>query len=426
MKKVLIISPHFPPVNAPDMHRVRLSLPYYRDFGWDPVVLACPPDPATTQALEPLLAETLPTDLAVHWVKPMRPLPGLRNLAWRSLRAFAQAGDALLRAERFDLVFFSTTQFTTMTLGPRWRQRFGVPFVCDLQDPWVNDYYDRHPEMPRPGGWKHHVSQAIARYFERRTLRDAAGLVSVSAAYPREISARYPGMPPLPQVVLPFGADERDWRVADLPSAAQSILPATDAFCLVSVGRGGADLQTALGALAEVVTQAALPPLERAASLHLIGTSYATAARARPQFNLAAYEGANITEHPARVGYFCALRCMRDADAVVVLGSRDPGYQPSKLHVVASSGRPVIAVVWPGSGLHQAAQPGLVDFTLCLTKDGRLAPAELAKGVQWLRASMTNRLPERPPPRAVPTPFHARTLTRRQTEFFAQVASTVS
>lgn len=34
MKRVLIISPHFPPINAPDMQRVRMSLPYYKDMGW--------------------------------------------------------------------------------------------------------------------------------------------------------------------------------------------------------------------------------------------------------------------------------------------------------------------------------------------------------------------------------------------------------
>jgi len=40
MKRVLIVSPNFPPINAPDMQRVRMSLPFYRDNGWEPVVLA--------------------------------------------------------------------------------------------------------------------------------------------------------------------------------------------------------------------------------------------------------------------------------------------------------------------------------------------------------------------------------------------------
>ena len=35
LRKVLIVSPHFPPVNAPDMQRTRLALPYLRACGWE-------------------------------------------------------------------------------------------------------------------------------------------------------------------------------------------------------------------------------------------------------------------------------------------------------------------------------------------------------------------------------------------------------
>ena len=40
MKRVLIVSPSFPPISAADLHRVRTSLPFYREFGWQPFVLA--------------------------------------------------------------------------------------------------------------------------------------------------------------------------------------------------------------------------------------------------------------------------------------------------------------------------------------------------------------------------------------------------
>ena len=39
MPRLLIISPHFPPINAPDMQRVRMSLPHFVDAGWEVVVL---------------------------------------------------------------------------------------------------------------------------------------------------------------------------------------------------------------------------------------------------------------------------------------------------------------------------------------------------------------------------------------------------
>ena len=36
MRRVLLVSPHFPPTNAPDHQRVRMSLPFYREHGWAP------------------------------------------------------------------------------------------------------------------------------------------------------------------------------------------------------------------------------------------------------------------------------------------------------------------------------------------------------------------------------------------------------
>ena len=39
MKNVLIISPRFPPLNAADHQRVRMALPYFREYDWEPTVL---------------------------------------------------------------------------------------------------------------------------------------------------------------------------------------------------------------------------------------------------------------------------------------------------------------------------------------------------------------------------------------------------
>ena len=61
MRRTLIVSPHFPPTNAPDMQRVRMSLPYYAQNGWDVVVLAvAAKDVAATQ--EPELIATVPAN----------------------------------------------------------------------------------------------------------------------------------------------------------------------------------------------------------------------------------------------------------------------------------------------------------------------------------------------------------------------------
>ncbi|NJK93046.1 MAG: glycosyltransferase family 4 protein [Blastochloris sp.] len=68
MKRVLIVSPHWPPVNAPDLQRVRMSLPYYSQHGYEVTVLTV--DARDVYAtLEPELVATVPVDASVEKVR---------------------------------------------------------------------------------------------------------------------------------------------------------------------------------------------------------------------------------------------------------------------------------------------------------------------------------------------------------------------
>jgi hypothetical protein len=104
--RVLIVSPHFPPLNAPDMQRVRMSLPYFSEFGWQPHVLAV--KPTTEQPLEALLSLTVPADVPVERVRSIptaitRPL-GIGNIALRALPFLYSAGARMITRDGIDLV----------------------------------------------------------------------------------------------------------------------------------------------------------------------------------------------------------------------------------------------------------------------------------------------------------------------------------
>ena len=109
LKKLLVISPHFPPINAADMHRVRQSLGYYKEFGWEPTVITV--DPKYVEAKpDPLLEKTLPEGLLIISVKAFSTKytrkVGLGSLALRSLYFYWRTVNKLLKEEHFDLVFF--------------------------------------------------------------------------------------------------------------------------------------------------------------------------------------------------------------------------------------------------------------------------------------------------------------------------------
>jgi hypothetical protein len=353
MKRVLIVSPHFPPVSAADMHRVRMLLPFFEANGWQPEVLAVDPDDIA-QPLDPLLEAGLPPGLKVHRVGiPSRGwsrLPGLGTLGLRCLPALARAGDALLARGDFDLVYFSTTAFEVHVLGPRWRRRHGVPFAMDYQDAWVSDYYRDNPAAPVPGGrWKYRLASALHRQMEPRVLRDCAGITSVSPAYPRQLAQRYPeAMAAMPTLVQGFPGAARDFDRLPHPTAGEAPFdPADGAVHWVYVGRGGADMQHALRAFFRALREGADPALLRVLRLHFIGTSYAAAGTgARTVAPIAAEFGLDdiVRESPDRISYTLTLWCLRNAHALIVPGSDDPAYTASKIYPYLLARRPMLAV----------------------------------------------------------------------------------
>ena len=107
MKRVLIVSPSFPPTSSPDLHRVRTSLPHYRDFGWQPYVLAVEPE-AHGGLLEPELLATVPRDVPIVrcGAVPVRltRAVGITAVGLRALGHLHAAGARLIRQHAIDLV----------------------------------------------------------------------------------------------------------------------------------------------------------------------------------------------------------------------------------------------------------------------------------------------------------------------------------
>jgi hypothetical protein len=379
MKRVLIVSPHFPPVNAPDMQRVRMSLPHFVEAGWEVVVLTVD-DREPIAPLEPGLLETIPAAVRVvrvkcfsrRWTRRL----GVNNLGLRVWPLLAAAGSRLLAENRFDVVYFSTTQFSVVPLGRLWRWKHGVPYVIDLQDPWLSDYY-RQPGAPRPpGGWKYRFARAQARLLEGWTLRKVAHLISVSGNYVTTLKQRYQWFQSTPCSVLTFGAPDRDFVLARLKAEQQPpLLPNTSNFKIAYAGRLGSDMLPALDLL--FAGLAAHRDAPRSFEIFFYGTSYAPADQAAPTTAaLAAKHGIAhlVHESPARTGYLDSLRLLLESDLTLLLGSDDDAYSPSKIYPTLLAGKPTIAVAPADSVLeqkiHELGGAGLATFSARAPGDG--------------------------------------------------------
>ena len=389
-RRVLIISPHFPPVNAADMQRVRMLIPFFLENGWQAEVLAVEPEQVASP-LDPWLVDGLSAEVSVHRVKALglrwSKIPGLGTLGLRAHRALGAAGDELLAGGSFNLVYFSTTVFDILRLGPRWKQKFGVPFVLDYQDPWVNDYYRTHPDVVPPGGHlKYAVINAIHRWMEPRVLRHCLAMTSVSPAYPEQLKARYPWFQTVPHLVQPFPGAQRDFDRVIASRIPNRFFDKDDGnIHWVYVGVIIVGMHSVLRAFFKAIS-VAMPHAELSRlRMYFIGTSYAPrGAAAKQVLPLAAAYGLSnqVVEHCERIPYVDALRCLTDADVLLAIGSDDPTYTASKIYPYLLARKPLLAVYHKESSIISLIQA--VGGAICLPMSAPIDEDDLAAEITQL------------------------------------------
>ncbi len=353
LRSVLIVSPHFPPINAPDHQRVRMALPYFREFGWEPVVLAVAAEFSESSRDETLMA-TLPEDVEIHRVRAlpsqMTRTVGLGSLALRSLPYLRTKGKEILAGRKFDLVFFSTTLFPVMSLGPVWRKRFGVPYVLDFQDPWLTDYYDNNDSLPPGGRIKYGFSKMLGKALEPRVVRQAAHIVVVSPAYPELFRERYPDLNGKGFTVLPFAASERDFEIAATTRAKHGVFEPGDGLIhWVYAGVVGSMMEKSIRGFFSAL-KSKLAHDERLAHrlrIHFAGTDYAVGSQRKTVEPLAAEYGLGAIVHETtdRLPFLTTLKLLSDADALLVFGSDDPAYTASKIFPYVLARKPLLVIV---------------------------------------------------------------------------------
>ncbi|MGM9477272.1 glycosyltransferase [Pedobacter sp. GSP4] len=340
MKKVLIISPYFPPANTADSQRVRMSLPYFEKFGWEAEVVAVGEE-YIDAVKDPLLLQSIPASTKIHRIqafsKKLTSKFGLGSVALRSLWYYRKKVNQLLKTAHFDLIYFSTTQFPVCILGAYWKRKFNIPYVIDMQDPWHTDYYQDKPKSQRPK--KYWFSYRLNKHLEPIALKSADGLISVSKAYIDTLHQRYPQLIDKPHQVITFGAFELDFAIAQKTYAeSKLVFPQTEnKLNLVYIGRGGEDMRSSLQLLFGALKQGigSLPQLFENIKLYFIGTSYAPAGQGTPtiapvaeEFGISAY----VTEYTDRIGFYESINNLQHADGLIIIGSDQAAYTASKAY----------------------------------------------------------------------------------------------
>jgi glycosyltransferase involved in cell wall biosynthesis len=359
VRRVLMVSPHFPPDSSAASHRVRLLAPHLEAAGWLPTVVTLEPS-AFEGRLDPGLEALVPRSVRVvrapAWRAATTRRVGLGDLGLRAYSGLRHTCRALLSRERFDALFITVYPVYPALLGAELKRTFQVPFVLDYQDPWVGAW--GQSVGTGPGGtpdWKSRASRLLGTWLEPRAVNAADGLVAVSQGTIDGIVQRIPAAAGLPQVVIPLGFEPDDFTVLSGTSDASRHFDAADG--LVHVCYVGTLLPTGIGTLRlllrALARARAADPLASRLRLHFFGTSNQSDSRVSRVLPIAAECGVAdaVTEMPGRLDYLDALSVLKGASSILLLGSSERHYTASKLFPALLAKRPILAIFHEASSV---------------------------------------------------------------------------
>src|SRR5581483_7275952 len=191
------------------------------------------------------------------------------------------------------------------------------------------------------------------------SFRRAAGVISVSPQYLHDFQGRYSWFGRIPSIVLGFGASREDRELASrLPAPAYRFSRQKGELHFLYTGASGPIMPHALTVLFDGLRLYRQQRPDRAARLrfHFLGTSYVAPGRGKNSvLPLAEKYGVadHVAEIPHRLGHFESLRLQIEADVLLLPGSSDLAYSPSKVYPYYLTGRPILGLVFRESVMEQ-------------------------------------------------------------------------
>ena len=358
-RRVLMVSPHFPPDSSAASHRVRLLAPHLEESGWLPTVVTLERS-AYEGRLDPDLEALVPSSLRIvrapAWRAATTRRLGVGDLGLRGFSGLRQACRALLARERFDALFITVYPVYPALFGAGLKAEFDLPFVLDYQDPWVGAW--GLSVGGGPGGapdWKSRASRRLGTWLEPMAVNAADAIVAVSRGTIDGIVDRIPAAARVPHGVIPLGFDPDDFAALRArPPRTAHVDPADGLVHLCYVGTllptGVDTLRLLLRALDRARRD---DPAAARVRLHFFGTSNQSESDAYRVLPIAAECGVAdaVTEAPSRLDYLDSLSALTHASGILLLGSSERHYTASKLYPALLAQRPILALFHEASSV---------------------------------------------------------------------------
>jgi len=343
-KRVWIVAAHFPPSNLASVHRARLFANYLSDQQWSATVLTAHPsfyeetlDANLEQLVHPSVNVVRTRAIPAEWSRFF----GIGDLGLRVLPFFMEALDVAVKAGEVDLLHLTIPSNYQALLG-RWIwERYRIPYIVDYIDPWISERADIY-DFPS----KEWFSNKIAALLEPVATARASGLMGITTSYYSSVIRRNPGMGRVPHCALQYGISWNDFDAATkIPP--KHLSPGGSHRQLVYAGamlpRADVPMRALLRGIAEVNrTSCRAKPIR----LVCLGTGFADKGVGKVSRIAQSIGAADcVREFPERHSYLEVLATLMASDGVVIVGSTEPHYSPSKLFQAVLARRPLLALL---------------------------------------------------------------------------------
>lgn len=330
MRRVLVLTYHFPPEGGPAVQRVLKFVKYLPFFGYEPIVLT---------ALHPIgvkdqdLFNEIPSSLRVYrvmdfgaWVpyelrkRLFHNLLPDRHITWKRF-AFSKAIQ-IIQKEKIDLLFSSSPPHSVQVIAKEIAMQTGLPWVADLRDEWT-----RHPNFQ--------AKSERAIFLERETLSFSKTITVVTQAAQQNFKEIVQER--VPVYFLPNGYDPEDF--VGIQSTQKSHQNSRLNFVYCGRFTKTSSPHAFFLVLREMVKED--PSWKAHLRIQVIGgTNNQNAMSSFPELN-------SIMEWIPYQPHRKALAFMRSADVLLLFSTGGPGSEilTGKVYEYMATGKPILCVV---------------------------------------------------------------------------------